>query len=280
MKKGFNKKIILFAAGTGGNFLANWLLVDNDLLPNPSFRIDKVQQTTDRIQFISGHRGQVDSRLNDFDSEQCLRALVDWLYNSQAQIALSHYRQIYQLQPYVDQAWIRKIHPVTNIFGCLKNICYKKQHQDWINYSQTPFSYQFDQIFEGLKDWYFKLTTDTDSPEDLLIDFGKLYNIDYLNNLFVEANGIEPDSVKIFWAQQYLEKQYTIMDDCDYLDLQQIINHINPTDVFDLAVVLFIYEKNNKTIDSNRLWSINNLPNTVEEGIDFFLENSRRYIIF
>ena len=250
------------------------------MLPAPEFRIDKFQPTSSQIEFVSGHMGQVDSRLNDFDSERCEQALIDWIMQSHAQIALSHYMPVQKLLPYTPHAWIRKIHPINNVFGCLKNIFYKKQNLDWINYTQTDFVFQFDQIFEGLKDWYFKIKNDKDLPDGLVIDFGKLYNIDYLVELFREANGFEPDSVKLLWAQNYLDKQFPAIHDCEYLDMQQIIDYIQPKDVFDTATVLFIYEKNHRTIDVNRLWSIDSLPGSVTEALEFLINNQQKYKIF
>jgi hypothetical protein len=85
---------------------------------------------------------------------------------------------------------------------------------------------------------------------------------------------------RIKFAEEYISKQFLPMSDCDSKSMEKIIKHVNPQDSFDIATVLFIYEKNHNTIDSNRMWTIDDLPNTVSDCIKFLISNKQNYLIF
>ena len=59
-----------------------------------------------------------------------------------------------------------------------------------------------------------------------------------------------------------------------------IVNFIKPADLYDLAILLFIYEKNHNTVDQNRNWTIDDLPTDINHAIDFLVTNSKNYVIF
>jgi len=258
----YQKKIILFPAGASGNFLAAFLTAGNTLI-NPQYRIDLGQTVSSSI-FV------------DPDLDQIKDAVI----NDNHQTILSHYRNVSDLREFQSRHWLRKIYPCTNLFGWLKNVFYKKQQIEKVDVSQAAMLTQFDFMFENMKHFYFWLKEDTDCPEDLTIDFGKIKNIDYLIDLYVDVNGHRPDASKINFAVDYTNIQGPTVDDCDYLDIEDIVNSINPQDLYDLATLLFIYEKNNNTIDCNRLWTIDDLPVDINHAIEFLIDNSKKYSIF
>jgi len=270
------KRIILFPAGSGGHFLSQFLLPDETPIL-PTFRIDINQTMSSAYKFVSGTTG---NRMQDFSSQICLDEIVKVIKSNSHVGVLSHYLKISNLREYTNIAWIRKIHPKTNIFGWIKNVNFKKRQMEFVDYSSTEFKFQFDSAFAMIIDWYDLLKADDDLPEDLLIDFGDLYNIEYLKNLYYTLNGYAPHDIKIAWAEEYISKQFAPINDSTSKDLDIIIKEIMPVDFFDVAVALFIHEKNHNTVDRNRLWTINDLPNNVNDAINFLINNSKNYTIF
>jgi len=272
----YKHQVILFHAGASGNFLANFLVVDKKLL-KPQFRIDW-QQSNTNITFV-GNSSSVDRRTVFFD-KTVLDKIRNILEQGTHQIILSHYLAVSQLRDIKKDVWLRKIYPKTNIFGLIKNINFKKQNLEFTDYSGADFRTRVDQAFMVIDDHYQMIQEDQDFPDDLTIDFGLLYNIQYLTDLFESIHGFSPDQLKIDWAQTYISQQFDTVSDCDYKDMQQIIDHVNPKDFFDVALVLFIYEKNHNTIDQNRLWTIDHLPDNINDALAFFITNSVKYTIF
>jgi hypothetical protein len=267
----------LFTAGTSGNFLASMLTKGNIFLL-PNFRYDLGQKVPSAV-FITGEHSP-DFRFNDFKSDICLKNIKDAIINDRRQVILSHYQQVSELKEFESTNWIKKIVPGTNIFGWMKNMVYKKQYIEKVDLTNAMFQYQVDENLMNLKSWYNLNLIDNDTPADMIIDFGKMHDITYLVDLYKSANGSLPDDLRIKFAEEYISKQFPPLGDCDSKSMIDIIEHVNPQDSFDIATALFIYEKNHNTIDCNRLWTIDNLPNTIPECIEFLIKNERNYLIF
>jgi hypothetical protein len=149
-----------------------------------------------------------------------------------------------------------------------------------VDFRQAEMLVQFDAIFENMKFFYFMLKDDKDCPDDLTIDFGKIINLNFLSELYVEVNGCLPDSDRLGMAQAYIEMQGKSIDDCNSLDMEEIANKINPQNLYEVAILLFIYEKNHNSLDQNRLWTIDHLPVNINHAVEFLIENSKNYRIF
>jgi hypothetical protein len=270
--KNYNKRVILYPAGSSGYFLAAFLITGHDhVLPNN--RIDLGQKLSSTV-FVTS------DPLNDYDSEECLLQIKDEILHGHRQSILSHYSKISQLKEFESTNWIKKIVPDTNIFGWIKNIVYKKKYTEFIDLRNTPLRHQVDGTFLDLITWYDFNQKDYDKPSDMTIDFGRICNIQYLIDLYESANGVKPTDERLKFAEDYISKQFPPLGDCDSTSIVDVINHVNPQDPFDIATVLFIYEKNHNTLDTNRLWSINDIPNTVPDSIEFLISNERNYSIF
>lgn len=261
MKK-YQKKIILFPAGASGNFLSAFLTTGS-VHVKPQFRVDLGQTVSSAI-FVPPNLEQIKHTID----------------NDQHQTILSHYSAVSNLREYSDRHWVRKIYPHSNVFGWLKNVFYKKQQIERVDYTQADILTRFDSLFENIKDFYFTLKADTDYPDDLTINFGNITNLDYLIELYIDSNGIEPDLEKKQFAQSYIDVQHPAIDDSDCLYMEDIVKLITPKDLDDLVILLFMYEKNHKTIDQNRLWSIHDLPTDLDRAVDFLVDNSKKYSIF
>jgi len=274
LSRNYNKKVILFQAGSSGNFLAAFLTVGN-IFVLPNNRIDLGQKVSSAI-FVSGESSH-DKRFIDFDSDICLANIKTAIVNSPQQVILSHYQKISKLREFESTNWIKKVAPTNNIFGWIKNIMYKKQYVEKIDFRQTAMTQQVDACFVNLQNWYEINRVDIDCPSDMIIDFDKINDITYLVDLYKSANGNHPDDMRIKFAEEYISKQFSPINDCDKMSIIDIVEHVDPKDAFDIATALFIYEKNHNTIDSNRLWTIDDLPNTVPECIEFLIANEKNY---
>ena len=278
MSRIYNKKVILFPAGTSGNFLSAFLSHDeiNNMLPN--FRFDLGQKLPSAL-FVTSEQAPNGS-FENFDSACCLENIKNYIVEGGHQTILSHYLKISDLREFENTVWIRKIVPVTNLFGWIKNIVYKKKYVEQIDLRQQHFSQQVDGCFMDLMTWTKINQDDQDRPDDLIIDFGKMYDINYLVQLYQSVNGHAPDHPRIQFAEEYIRKQHAPLQDSNATKMIDIIQHVHPQDPFDIALVLFLFERNHMTIDCNRQWTINDMPNSVSESVDFLLNNSNNYSIF
>ena len=258
----YQKKIILFPAGASGHFLAAFLTVGK-LFVKPQYRIDVGQTVTSAI-FVPSD----------------LKKIKNEITNGAHQTVLSHYNDVSHLSDFKNQHWIRKIYPHTNTFGWLKNVFYKKQQVEFVDFTQAEMLVQLDAMIENMKEFYFMLKNETDCPADLTVDFGKITDLNYLTDLHIDANGHCPDEEKIEMAKKYIELQGRPIDNCDSLSMEELADKIAPRDLYDLAILLFMYEKNHNTVDQNRLWTINHIPVDVDQAVEFLVKNSKNYSIF
>ena len=262
MSSTYVKKVILFPAGASGHFLASFLCADPSSI-HPEFRLDFNQSFSSVSKFCKTYEDIV----NELDSGIHLTLV-------------SHFLEVSKLQSHESKPQVYKIYPKTNIFGWIKNVFYKKQLVETIDYSGADFTMQVDIHLMHIHDFYTQLKLDQDLPDKLIVDFGQMYNMNYLVELYTTVNHQLPSDESLEFARQYIDKQFAPLDDCLSLNLQEIINHVNPQDKFDLATLIYIYEKNHNTVDRNRLWSIDDLPTTVTGSIEFLLKNEKNYTIF
>ena len=277
MLKEYTKKVILFPAGASGNFLAAFL-TEGTIFVAANNRIDLGQQLSSSV-FITGSNS-LDKRFIDSDSDVCLQNIKNSIISGSHQVILSHYQKVSNLVDFCQYAWIKKVSPAENVFGWLKNIVYKKQYIEQADIRHVSYSHQVDENFIHLQTWYDINQLDLDRPSDMTIDFSKIHDINYLISLYQSANGNQPDDSRIKFAEEYISKQFLPLGDCKSTSMTDIIKHVTPRDPFDIATVLFIYEKNHNTLDRNRLWTIDNLPNTIPDCIEFLIANEKNYTFF
>jgi hypothetical protein len=255
------KKVILFWPGASGHFLAEFMSSNNTTV-DPTFRMD-----------IGSMR-----KAGVFASD--LLTIQDLIVNDTRETILSHYMNISDLSEFYNDNWIKKIYPGTNLIGLIKNIFYKKQQVEVIDWSQANYQTQFDGYFENIKNWYFEITQDVDLPQNHLIDFGQLQDIDFLKDLYCQFYNQEPARQKIDFAKSYIDKQDRIINDVEFLNIEEIIDFINPSSLLEIALVLFLYEKNHNTVDQNRDWTIDELPGNLDSALRFLTNNAKAYTIF
>lgn len=260
----------MFDCGLGGNFLANFMSTKSEL--EPSFRVDW-QQINPAIDMIGPRR------LQEFDDAEWLKVIDAWVRKKDRHTMLTHYVKISNLLQYSDQCWIRKIVADNYMLSHAKNAYFKIKQLEQVNY-ETTLSVWVDEMLMYLSEFYRISLNDKDRPADYVIEYHKLYDIDFLTNLYIEINGAKPPQQKLVWAQEYINKQFPLLPYPKSTTMEGIVAEINPRDAFDVAACLFVYENNWKTIDRNRLWTIDDLPNDVDQAIEFLLKNQKNYKIF
>lgn len=250
------------------------------MLPRANFRVDWKQDLNGSVVMASGGKGRIDTRLTEFKSPEALASLRRLILDDNRQVVISHYLQISQIAEYSDCCWIRKIRPLTNVFGWIKNVHFKKQQLESVDYGEASMATRVDQALMFISDWYTLYKLDVDLPDDMLIDFGMLYDVEYLANLFEEANGFKAPPEKLEWASTYIQQQFDPIEDTASLDFDEILDLVKPKDFFDLAIALFIYENNHNTLDRNRNWTIDGLPDDLTDAVEFVRHNQKNYTIF
>ena len=273
-------RIISYMTGCSGNFLSDFLIT-NAVTRHPQFRIDTKQNAVVAPQCVMLHAGcsSQDRRIVEFNSDELILQKLDEILKTDVASIITHYPYVSKLK---DRApvgsWVKKIYPETNVFGAIKNLVFKKQEADYTSYQYVDELYfKVDHVFNAIAEYYNIITTDTDINE--IIDFGKLYDIEFLIELYFSVNGVYPDKAKIEFAEKYIALQFPRLDDSSSKDFAEIVKTVNPQDYFDIAVCLFIYERNHNTIDKNRLWLIDDLPNTIAESLEFLQNNCKNYRI-
>jgi hypothetical protein len=273
LSSGYNKKVILFQVGASGHFLAEFLNT-GDITVLPNQRIDRRQ----RLSSVFVDETSAEYQFKGGCSADCINSIKSAISNQDQRIILSHCDAVSEFQPFTNLAWIKKIVPNTNFFGWIKNAVYKTQDIDRV--IKKNMAQQIDFYFTNMKHWYNIDRADQDRPSDMTIDFGKLYDIQHLIDLYRSANGCEPDHTRIDFAEQYVSKQFAPIDDCESTDIRDIIEHVTPRNSFDMATVLFMYEKNHDSIDQNRQWTLEDFPDSIPQCIEFLTANSQNYSIF
>ena len=273
MSSGYDKKVILFQVGASGHFLAEFLNT-GDITVLPNQRIDYKQ----RLSSVFVDETSADHQFKGGCSVDCIDAIKKAIAIRDRRIILSHCDAVSEFKQFTDKVWIKKILPNTNFFGWIKNAVYKTHNIDQV--MKQNIAQQIDFCFTNLKHWYEINLADQDRPGDMTVDFGKLYDIQHLIELYRSANGFEPDTTRIEFAEQYISNQFDPMDDCSATGMGEIIDHINPKNSFDIATALFIYEKNHHSIDQNRWWTTNDFPDSISQCIEFLIANSKKYSIF
>ena len=119
----FEKRIISFQVGAGGNFLANFLS-DDDVNVEADFRIDWPRQKNPLIASFAP------VTLDELVVADFLRKVDEWTKQTKTQTLITHYRNISNFIKYKDSCWFRKIVPGKHILTYCKNVWYKKRELD------------------------------------------------------------------------------------------------------------------------------------------------------
>lgn len=278
-----NQKIIVvsFPPGGSGNFLVDFLDKRTTKLRS-EFRADsKAVENPGRVMLASNYSAQNHIQA-DFTDRKGITENISRILENPPSFILTHFCDLKFLKDNIPNAQFIKIYPQSNLFGLIKNVFFKKRETEVVSYTFIDnLAEKIDQAFITINDSYHQLIADADTTNSDIIDFGQLYSIDFLTALYKKIYHVLPDQFKIVQAKKYIDAQFDKIEDMpEALDFGDILAHVDPQDYFDLAVCLFIYERNHSTIDKNRLWDITQIPNDLGLAKHFLLENSKNYSIF
>lgn len=233
--------IISFREGCSGNWLAQLLVLNKE--QKVFFRQD-----------LGGMN--VPKKIFHFDGNEishCFDAKNNNVKDTHKIITChsTEYDLLHRLWP--DREIIR-ISPITKIFRAIALSYYKTHLQ----------THDIDLAFQYIKDYYVLHTVKDKLPmatEGRIIDFGGIDNVQYIEENF---NLRLTDSQKIF-LKRYWKLQYQVQP----LDENKLSRQISKLSLFDIfnkkisafnfACYIFIYELENNLLESQRLWTINEL---------------------
>jgi hypothetical protein len=214
-------------------------------------------------------------------SEQEIAALeknIDKISYRETDVFISHITDQIRLSKIIpNPAHYVTIWPINNRFGWIKNTYHKNnvidtsKHSDKICY--FSHLYNFIEYFDLTFDQYHCRTFSSNQ----IFDFDKMQDINALTDLFRRMNSCEPSKNKIEWANAYISKQLKSLNPISFRKFDSLKYEIDPVDLFDVAVLLYVYEKHNKT-NLTRMWSIDEIPDAPMEALDFITKNHMNYI--
>jgi hypothetical protein len=238
-----NKKIVIsFDEGCSGNFLAA-LLTNSRIL-----KFDRIDKHIENKLFYR-RMYFLNKDYADFDH-----------YN----IIITHCSDsaiIQKLSPNI----IIRILPITGIFTAIYNVFSKKHISDLGNnimlYWPSNPAYCYDLTMQHLKDYYNKFSALTYSSDQMIFDFGWIYDTEKLLH-FANQFNINVDNSLI---TQYQKHQLPMLLDLPVSNnMKDIISPISDEYFIQspwfACYSIFCYEKINSLNESQRCWSIDQLP--------------------
>jgi hypothetical protein len=239
--------ILTYREGCSGSWLAE-LLTLGDKTATALFRqdVDGTNQPDTVMHFDGG----------ESDKETILAHQQRY---SNQQILTCHsanYKLLRQLYP---NRRIIRIVPITSIFQCIASAYYKFAGPSYLTVNYT---------FEYIKD-YYKIHTESDPrptiEQSQVIDYGRLNTVSYINDMFCVE--LKPNQIKFlneYWSlQKFVVSEQDLYKGISTRSLLEYFSKENT--IFNLACFIFVYELINEITESQRLWSINDVPATLEE---------------
>ena len=277
-------KIVLFPGGCGGNFIADWLTLNESTMRDPKFQIDGKSSKESPIDGIDPGTGwwfdprfklgmiRNTSLFTDNEAQAVKDKIFKIAYRN-TDVVLTHIVDSVGLSRLISQpAHYITIWPITNKFGWMKTIYHKNNvydtayHDNSINQFEHLLNYitMYDTEFEAL-----------DTYQGEVFDYGLLQDIDSLIDLYQRSNGRLPSDQKIDWAKRYIAQQFKPINPTVVGNLIDLIRETNTKDLFDLAILVYVYEKSNPGL--KRIWSVDDVPDDPNLAFDFFTRNHMRY---
>jgi hypothetical protein len=231
-----NKILLSYREGCSGSWLAELLVGSNF---NVFYRQDLNGKNipADVYHFDGNHDDQVHASAPKYSGQTCVTC---------------HSTNYQLLRHYWPNHKIVRIQPQTHILDSIESAYNKLK----IEQDSAPES--VDLAFEYIKDYYYLHTAGDPLPSienSGVIDYGQLRYADTLATICKETFEIDITSQQLHFAEQYWNLQN------------------GRSEVFKIARYIYEYEKLNSYKESDRLWSISDVPDTIEKLIDFMKYN-------
>ena len=264
--------------------MADWLTLNESTMRDPKFQIDGKSSKESPIDGIDPGTGwwfdprfklgmiRNTSLFTDNEAQAVKDKIFKIAYRN-TDVVLTHIVDSVGLSRLISQpAHYITIWPITNKFGWMKTIYHKNNvydtayHDNSINQFEHLLNYitMYDTEFEAL-----------DTYQGEVFDYGLLQDIDSLIDLYQRSNGRLPSDQKIDWAKRYIAQQFKPINPTVVGNLIDLIRETNTKDLFDLAILVYVYEKSNPGL--KRIWSVDDVPDDPNLAFDFFTRNHIRY---
>ena len=168
---------------------------------------------------------------------------------------------------------IYRISPVTQIFKAISLQFHKKWNHQPLWPHQTPDAgpistkgVDVDIILGNIKEYYELHTTDPvpNVPNGYTVDFGQLDNREYIEKMFnIKLNQYQQELLQGYWK---LQEPIVPLDETiikENISKEELLSGFSgqPTK-FNLATYIFIYEKMNNILESQRTWTIDDVTDS------------------
>lgn len=264
--------IVSYLPGMPGQPLADFLFAEHD-----KDYFSEAYERKDRGQFNISYLKK-SSYLADDETNQMYYDKIKAIIPMCTTHLVTDYREYSKLKELAPTHMVIKLHPKTNILGYIKRYITRTSIGE--NYNESEFSIVIDSIFGEISTIYDAIINDKEI--DQVVDYSDLADEKYLIELFKQVNdGGEPDEYSLEYAQEMIIKTNADhFNDCTSLNIEKIIDTVGPKDFFDIALCIFLYERNYNTINKNRQWTIDDMPADIIQAVQFLIRNSKNYRIF
>ena len=264
--------------------MADWLTLNESIMRDPEFQIDGNGSKESPIDGIDPGKGWwfdprfklgmiSDTSLFTSNEAHAVEDKISKIPHRKTDVILTHITDSVGLSQLITQpAHYITIWPITNRFGWIKTIYHKNNVYDTAYYDNRIN--QFEHLLNYITMYDVGCATH-DTYHGEVFDYGRLQDIDSLIELYQRSNGSLPSNLKIDWANRYIAQQFKPINPTPAPSLSDLIKETDPKDLFDLAILVYFYEKNNPAL--RRIWSVDDVPDDPLIALDFLRRNHMNY---
>lgn len=253
------KTVISFSEGCSGNFLAAFITHSNIGETNEIENTDRVDGDLRRR-----HLNHINHAwAMDLDNRGTYRKN----YNDYT-VIVTHDHDTEKIKSKLDPDRIIRIEPVTGLFTAIYNVFTKKlindDQEDIMKKWPVDPSYCYDRTFEHLKYYYKKFSTSCLTDDQILFDFGWLFNQEKMKTFLKKINMTGDFDL----LEKYQKSQLPLLLNLPSTNVMSEIVAQIPDKYFEQSpwfacYCIFCFELNNDLLENQRLWSINNISSVL-----------------
>lgn len=241
--------IITFREGCSGNWLATLLAMGkSDVIASFRQDIDGSKVPDDVFHFNGNHDSQTLDSAGSYEGQPIITCHS------------TNYELLQQVYP---NRHIIRIAPRTKILQSIAAAFYKLGPGDTTTVNLA---------FEYIKDYYDIHTVRDPLPHvtnSSIIDFGEMTELPTFAKICKQHFGIELGEKRIKFFNDYWKLQKKVLDESQLkpnITKQQLLESVvDDGGVFNRAAYIFLYEKLNNIPEERRTWTIDDVPDTLEE---------------
>lgn len=265
------RTVISFSEGCSGNFLATFITNSNIVDAQDMVNTSRVDGSLRRKHLnLINHAWAM-----DLDNPGTYRKDLD-----NFTVIVTHDHDPQKIKSKLNPDQIIRIEPITGLFTAIYNVFTKKliddDKEDIMKRWPCEPSYCYDRTFEHLKCYYTKFSNSYLTSEEILFDFGWLFNQEKMEIFLKKINMIGDFNL----LKKYQESQLPLLLNLPSTNIMSEIVVQIPDKYFKQSpwfacYCLFCFELNNNLVEEQRMWSINHLSSVL--GPSDLIDLSFRY---